>query len=121
MSIGIQFISGMFETTTPVVKLTKSRNGNTGTATFIFYNPTTFRQWDNSIYPMRPVEGMYFVWVECLDFDKYGRLLANVYNLNTEIKSDNSFSSILLKEKLAYVYNGDTKLTEEEQVECLNK
>jgi photosystem II protein len=62
MSIGIQFISGMLETTTPVVKLTKSRNGNTGTATFIFYNPTTFRQWDNSMYPMRTVEGMYLVW-----------------------------------------------------------
>ena len=66
-------------------------------------------------------KNMYFVLVECLDFDKYGRLLANVYNLNTEMKSDNSFSSILLKEKLAYVYNGDTKLTEDEQVECLNK
>ena len=63
-------------------------------------------------------KGMYFVWVECLDFDKYGRLLANIY------KNENSsecFSQILIKEKLAYEYKGDTKMTEEEQVECLEK
>lgn len=62
-------------------------------------------------------KGMYFVWVECCDFDKYGRLLANIY-LND--KSSESFSSVLIKEKLAYKYEGDTKFTEEEQVECLN-
>ena len=61
-------------------------------------------------------KGMYFVWVECLDFDKYGRLLANIYK--DEISTEN-FSQILIKEKLAYQYKGDTKLTEEEQVECL--
>lgn len=63
-------------------------------------------------------KGMYFVWVECHDFDKYGRLLANIY---TDEKSTECFSKVLIKEKLAYEYKGDTKLTEEEQVECLEK
>ena len=59
---------------------------------------------------------IYMVWVECFDFDKYGRLLANIYsNENSEC-----FSHILIKEKLAYTYEGNTKLTEEEQVKCLN-
>jgi endonuclease YncB( thermonuclease family) len=59
---------------------------------------------------------VYCIWVECLEFDKYGRLLANIY------KDDNSkeyFSQILINEKLAYEYKGDTKLTEEEQVDVL--
>jgi endonuclease YncB( thermonuclease family) len=61
-------------------------------------------------------KNVYCVWVECLDFDKYGRLLANIrLHENSE-----NFSSILVKEKLAYKYNGDTKLTEEEQIETLN-
>lgn len=62
-------------------------------------------------------KGMYFVWVECLEFDKYGRLLAKIYK---DDKCKECFSEVLIKEKLAYVYEGDTKLTEEQQVECLN-
>ena len=61
-------------------------------------------------------KGMYFVWVECLDFDKYGRLLANIY-LNEN--STENFSQVLIKDKLAYEYRGDTKMTEEEQVKEL--
>ena len=56
------------------------------------------------------------MWIECVDFDKYGRLLTNVF-LNKE--DDKSISDILLEEKLAYKYNGDTKLTEEEQIKLL--
>ena len=63
-------------------------------------------------------KGMYFVWVECFDFDKYGRLLASIYS---DENSSESFSQVLIKEKLAYEYKGDTKLTEEQQVECLEK
>jgi hypothetical protein len=62
MKVNIEFFQNIIETSLPMIRLTKSKNKTTGTATFIFYNPTTFRQWDNSIYPMRPVEGMYFVW-----------------------------------------------------------
>lgn len=63
---------------------------------------------------------VYTVWIECDDFDKYGRLLAKVY---LEIKKDNSKSigEILIEEKLAYKYDGNTKLTEEEQIKILSE
>jgi endonuclease YncB( thermonuclease family) len=51
------------------------------------------------------------VWIECLDFDKYGRLLGNVFFDN---KTKN-IADILISEKLAYRYDGGTKLTEEQQ------
>lgn len=38
----IQFISGLKELTLPIIKLTKSRNGKTGTATFLFIKPNIF-------------------------------------------------------------------------------
>ena len=63
-------------------------------------------------------KNVYCVWIECLEFDKYGRLLANIYsNENTS----ESFSNILLKEKLAYKYTGETKLTEDEQLSTLKE
>jgi endonuclease YncB( thermonuclease family) len=58
----------------------------------------------------------YLIYLKCYDFDKYGRVLGDIYqNENDNI----SFSSILIKEKLAYVYGGKTKLTEKEQIELL--
>ena len=42
MSIKIEFIEGILENNSPVIKLTKSRNGTTGTATFVFINPKVF-------------------------------------------------------------------------------
>jgi endonuclease YncB( thermonuclease family) len=56
------------------------------------------------------------VYVKCHDFDKYGRVLATVSQSPTD---GESFSEILVKEKLAYVYTGKTKLTEEEQIAML--
>jgi endonuclease YncB( thermonuclease family) len=50
----------------------------------------------------------YIVWVECLQSDKYGRILANIYKTKEDIKS---LSQILLDEKLAYKYEGKTKLS----------
>ena len=39
----VQFISGFEESTVPRrVKLTRSENGETGTATFLFFEPTVF-------------------------------------------------------------------------------
>lgn len=64
-------------------------------------------------------KNVYCVWIECLDFDKYGRLLANIYKSDNSLTPSESFSSILLKEKLAYTYTGETKLTEEEQLNTL--
>lgn len=46
------------------------------------------------------------LWIKCYKFDKYGRLLADVF-LN---KDDNiSISQILLNEHLAVAYDGKTK------------
>ena len=65
------------------------------------------------------------VWVECLNFDKYGRLLANVYQLNnlsmTKLENSLSLSEYLLQNNLAYEYSGKTKLSEDEQLLYLNK
>lgn len=56
---------------------------------------------------------LFLVNLECYDFDKYGRLLADIYFNNI------SLSKHLLDNKLAYVYTGNTKLSEEEQVNFL--
>jgi photosystem II protein len=42
MSVEIQFIKGKKETSLPIIKLTKSVNGKTGTATFLFIYPDVF-------------------------------------------------------------------------------
>jgi endonuclease YncB( thermonuclease family) len=49
------------------------------------------------------------VSLDCKGLDKYGRLLASI--------GDPSFSSILVREGLAYPYSGKTKLTEQEQLQ----
>lgn len=56
------------------------------------------------------------VWLECFEFDKYGRLLAEVYTKDKSI----IISKCLLDEKLAYVYKGDTKMTDDEIKEYFN-
>ena len=48
MSARIQFIEGVKEEILPIIKLTKSRNGKTGTGTFIFINPNIFEYIQNS-------------------------------------------------------------------------
>ena len=59
MSVHIQFLKGVNETTLPSIFLTRSQNGQTGTATFFFKNPTLF-----SHYPVfsRKIEHMYLLW-----------------------------------------------------------
>jgi endonuclease YncB( thermonuclease family) len=59
------------------------------------------------------LDNIALIYINCDDFDKYGRLLATVTKSDSNIIS---FSDILVKEKLAYVYDGKTKLTEEEQI-----
>jgi len=63
----------------------------------------------------------YIIKIKCGDFDKYGRLLGWLYNndATTETPLQQSFNHILLDEKLAYKYEGKTKLTEEEQINLL--
>lgn len=55
------------------------------------------------------------VWVECFSFDKFGRLLIDIF----PTKDSQSLSDMLLSCRLAYPYHGETKLTEDEQLEVL--
>ena len=61
------------------------------------------------------MENVVLVYVKCKEFDKYGRLLAEV----SKEKEAQLFSEILLNEKLAYSYEGKKKLTEDEQIKLL--
>lgn len=40
----IEFFPGVIENRLPLIKLTKSKNGKTGTATFIFISPDIFKR-----------------------------------------------------------------------------
>lgn len=48
MVIRIEFFPGLIENTLPMIRLTRSRNGQTGTATFLFIQPRIFErvQWE---------------------------------------------------------------------------
>lgn len=46
------------------------------------------------------------VLLKCHKFDKYGRVLADIYNINN---SETSINSIMIKEKHGCPYNGGTK------------
>lgn len=59
------------------------------------------------------------VWIECLEFDKYGRVLVKMYAA-PDTSGVRSFADTLVDEKLAYPYFGETKLTERDQVTHLN-
>ena len=57
------------------------------------------------------------VWIKCFEFEKFGRLLCDVFQ--TDLAHTDSFASVLIREKLAYEYMGETKLTEDEQLQTL--
>jgi len=59
MNVRIEFIKNQKELTLPIIKLTKSRNGETGTATFIFIKPSLF---NNCICQNYLINGMYLLW-----------------------------------------------------------
>lgn len=70
-------------------------------------------------------ENFVTAYISCKDFDKFGRTLADVFLLNESesdkekkqndfIYKENSLSYILVNEKLAYPYFGDSKLSDEE-------
>lgn len=66
MSAEIQFIKGIKENSLPIVKLTKSRNQKTGTATFIFMFPEIFEY-----TPYENITGMTLLW------DNNNRIITN--------------------------------------------
>ena len=62
------------------------------------------------------LDNIALVYVRCLEFDKFGRVLVIV----SKDKGSESFSDILIKEKLAYAYDGKKKLSEEQQIDILS-
>lgn len=62
-------------------------------------------------------EKHYLVWCHCHDFDKYGRVLIDIYKNNGT--SQISFSKVLIDEKLGYHYQGNAKLSDEQQIKLL--
>lgn len=58
METKIQFIKGFDEKVLPDVRLTRSRDGSTGTATFCFKNPIIF---DKSTAKEGEITGMYLI------------------------------------------------------------
>jgi|CryBogDrversion2_11_1035321.scaffolds.fasta_scaffold00932_2 photosystem II protein len=56
MTIEIQFIEGKKEEILPIIKLTKSKNGKTGTATFVFISPKSIAG-----YTTKPISGMVLI------------------------------------------------------------
>jgi photosystem II protein len=55
MNARIQFIEGIKEEVLPIIKLTKSRNGKTGTGTFIFINPHIFQYIQKSNFQFKTI------------------------------------------------------------------
>jgi photosystem II protein len=55
----IHFINNVEELTLPFIQLTKSKNGKTGTATFVFKNPSLFQE---ELFQEKLIEGMYLIW-----------------------------------------------------------
>ena len=58
MKTSIQFIKDKNEKVLPIIYLTKSKNGETGTATFIFIRPTIFNK---SICKTNVIKGIYLI------------------------------------------------------------
>lgn len=58
-------------------------------------------------------DNIYIVNIECDDFDKYGRLLGNIF------VNEKNVGDILCDEKLAYRYYGLKKLSDEDQLKTL--
>ena len=71
-------------------------------------------------------KNVYLIRILCGKFDKYGRLLGHLFK-SDELKISTihdiltkSFNHELVKRNFAYLYKGDTKLTEVEQIDFLS-
>jgi endonuclease YncB( thermonuclease family) len=64
---------------------------------------------------------VYLVNILCGELDKYGRLLGWIFDISDKTcYKSNSYNHTLIREKLAYEYEGNTKLTELEQIDLLS-
>lgn len=62
-------------------------------------------------------ERVYTCWIKCYDTEKFGRTLVDV-RVAPDMTSQ-TIAQILINEKLAYEYKGETKLSEDQQVELM--
>jgi photosystem II protein len=60
MIVEIQFMKGIKESTLPIIKLTKSRNGETGTGTFFFIKPGIFQLM--KVTNEFNIQGIFLLW-----------------------------------------------------------
>ena len=49
------------------------------------------------------------VKMKCIEFDKYGRILAYLYKIDEDVEKGESINSIMIREKHGKVYSGGTK------------
>ena len=49
--------------------------------------------------------------IKCGEFDKYGRLLADLYEMTDGVAAKNSINDQLIEKKYAYAYDGGAKRT----------
>nr|YP_010444153.1 photosystem II protein W [Haramonas pauciplastida]YP_010444173.1 photosystem II protein W [Haramonas pauciplastida]UTE95039.1 photosystem II protein W [Haramonas pauciplastida]UTE95059.1 photosystem II protein W [Haramonas pauciplastida] len=68
----IQFVEGLDEKSLPIVVLSRSKDGSTGTAVFRFHNPTIFSKATSTT---KPITGMYLI-------DREGTLLTRNLQVN---------------------------------------
>jgi photosystem II protein len=59
MKARIEFLKNIEERTLPIIKLTKSKNGKTGTATFIFIQPIFFKK---NYLQNNFIKGIFLLW-----------------------------------------------------------
>ena len=69
--VNVQFIKGINETVIPEIRLTRSRTGSTGTATFRFKNPSVLKI---DISNKQLISGLYLI-------DQEGRLLTKTLDV----------------------------------------
>lgn len=56
-------------------------------------------------------ENSKLIMVKCHEFDKYGRLLVELYDISLFEKGGISYNQVMINEKFANSYNGKTKLS----------
>ena len=87
----------------------------TNILSFIYGNVVEFDEIDSSKKIRNFLDNnVCIVDVECLDFDKYGRLLVKIN------KDGKCLAKHLIDNKLAYEYDGKAKKTEKEQIQILS-
>jgi endonuclease YncB( thermonuclease family) len=59
---------------------------------------------------------IHLVWIECAGMDKYGRPLVDMYQ---PADLAHTFQDTLVSEKLACAYDGESKMTDEQQIASL--